>query len=1768
MVSSGVAPVIVPGVVGQVQAAAEAALTGAGLTVGTVTTQPSDTGPSGTVISQNPISGASVTAGSAVDLVVSSGVASVIVPGFVGQVQAAAEAALTGAGLTVGTVSTQSSDTVPSGTVISQNPISGASVTTGSAVNLVVSSGSATTALPLDVFVSVTPRIINVGESTTVTVSSVGGTGGVSLELIVDGTPVLLNTSNQATLSGTAIGSYQLLATASDSQETVDQRSYFSVQDPADTTAPTAVISTPVTSTEVTTPIEVIGTANDANLAQYQLLVSSAGLNQYREIAYGTAPVVDGVLGTFDPTQLENGIYDVGLIVTDVNGSQSTAIVQYQVTGDVKVGNFSFTVEDLSIPLAGIPITVSRTYDTRKKYESLDFGYGWSVDYQNIKIDESRVPGTGWQLNSYPTGPLGILTRYCVEPQGTPLVTVTLPNGDVERFEVGASPMCNDVIPLLDVELVFSPVGNTQSTLDALNDTRARLNGDQLLETGSFSGPVNPSRYRLTTRDGYQYVLNQAFGIDQVIDPNGNTLTYSDSGIVHSSGKSVTFTRDGQNRITRITDPNGNNIDYVYNVNGDLESVTDQLSQVTQHRYNRSHGLIDMVDPLGRRVLRNIYDDEGRLIAQEDSDGNRTDFNHDIAGRTATIMDRLGRVTIYGYDDRGNVTTQIDAQGNTTTYTFDADDNQLTQTDPLGNITRATFNSSRDQLTQTDALGNTVAFTYNTRGQELTIQDARGNTFTNNYDSFGNLLSIENPQSDIAGQNIDVNGNVSLRRDVLGNETTFTYDTEGNTLTETDALGNTISKTYDANNNVLTETRSRVVAGIPVNETTSYVYDAQNRVIEITDALGNVMFTEYDVVGNETARIDALGNRTEFVYDAYRRLLQTTYADGAVESNTYDVQGNKLSSIDRLGRTTAFDYDNLDRQIRTTYADGSFTQTEYDAAGRVTAEIDNNGNRTEFVYDAAGRRTLSRDALGNETTFGYDADGNQLSQTDANGNTLAYVYDTLDRRIRTTYADTSFMLEGYDALGRLISKTDQAGITTNYEYDALGRLIAVIDALNQRTEYTYDEVGNKLTQRDANGNITSWTYDALGRVLSRTLPAGQSENFVYDANSNQISHTDFNGSTTTFEYDSNQRLTRKVYADASEEIYQYDAVGNRIVATDTQGTTSYDYDSQNRLIREARPDGTALDYSYDTVGNRTRVIATLPTLPTATTETTHYGFDALNRLQTVTDNTSQVSSYGYDNVGNRASVTYPNGNVTRYSYDSLNRLTQVQTRNSTNTVISQFDYTLGLTGRREQVSDITGATTSYSYDDLYRLLREDITGHLVLGTIANEYQYDAVGNRTDATEQGVSTAYSYDTNDRLLTAGGETYVYDANGNTLTTTIDATVVTNSYDSNNRLIQMVKTENATEVDSVSYQYDIDGFRIAKNDDGVSITYVVDKNRDYAQVLNELDATNTPTVSYVYGDDLIKQSRAANDSYFLYDGLGSTRALSDSTGTITDTYDYSAYGTEIDSTGVTENSYRYTGEQFDAESGNYYLRARYLNPATGRFISQDTWAGRQRNPITLNKYLYADADPISNIDPSGRFSLGSQMAAISTIGILAVSSQYSYQIGQSLAGGVGSDGGFTSRQTGWIILAVMSGAGSKLYDLIERKVTDRDDPTVDYYRAVDTGEMVDILDCNCFRFFDYGYGIDPVSVKRFWLGQSSAVTFGNRFIKGDYAGARESSFFVVKATVSQTADNTIAARNGGTNPGDSFIGPGRAVGIGLLPLLNFEARRNGGIEMLGEY
>ena len=166
-----------------------------------------------------------------------------------------------------------------------------------------------------------------------------------------------------------------------------------------------------------------------------------------------------------------------------------------------------------------------------------------------------------------------------------------------------------------------------------------------------------------------------------------------------------------------------------------------------------------------------------------------------------------------------------------------------------------------------------------------------------------------------------------------------------------------------------------------------------------------------------------------------------------------------------------------------------------------------------------------------------------------------------------------------------------------------------------------------------------------------------------------------------------------------------------------------------------------------------------------------------------------------------------------------------------------------------------------------------------------------------------------------------------------------------------------------------------------DGVPMKYVVDKNRRHTQVLEERDGDGHLVAAYVYGDDLISRRRGGSVLYYHYDGLGSVTALTDGAGNVTDTYVYEAFGGLLRHDGEAGNSYLFAGEQYDPNAGFYYLRTRYYNTGNGRFLTSDSWKGNMARPRTLNKYAYADANPVNRKDPSGRFSIG-EMTAVTSI------------------------------------------------------------------------------------------------------------------------------------------------------------------------------------------
>jgi RHS repeat-associated protein len=115
-------------------------------------------------------------------------------------------------------------------------------------------------------------------------------------------------------------------------------------------------------------------------------------------------------------------------------------------------------------------------------------------------------------------------------------------------------------------------------------------------------------------------------------------------------------------------------------------------------------------------------------------------------------------------------------------------------------------------------------------------------------------------------------------------------------------------------------------------------------------------------------------------------------------------------------------------------------------------------------------------------------------------------------------------------------------------------------------------------------------------------------------------------------------------------------------------------------------------------------------------------------------------------------------------------------------------------------------------------------------------------------------------------------------------------------------------------------------------------------------------------------------------------STRMLADAAGTLTDRYDYDAFGNVLGSQGTTPNEYRFDGQRLDPSLRLYHLRARYYDPIAGRFTTTDPFPGVIFEPASLHPYTYAYNDPVNKSDPSGKFTLAEQMTIAAAVGVYA--------------------------------------------------------------------------------------------------------------------------------------------------------------------------------------
>ena len=1319
----------------------------------------------------------------------------------------------------------------------------------------------------------------------------------------------------------------------------------------------------------------------------------------------GSATVSSNLL-TCDLTTLMNGVYDLRLTVTGGYETTETNVL-IQLESDLKLGQFSFSQQDLILPVNGVPLTVTRTYNSINP-EKGDFGYGWTYALadMNASIDETRRDVTDTD---------GI--QFSERDGGSWDVTLTLPNGQVTTF---AFALVQGNFGALDAAWLSAPgvtakldlPQGANHELEVLLDS---LTGQPNLLYWAATGPATPMDnydfpgFVLTTEDGTKYTLRrddlgnhfidngsdegayrQAYGalhLTQIQEPSGDIISISPNAIVHTAPTGATnaivFERNQDNLITAVSDPDGIAggsgafpfAKYDYDAQDNLIDVQNLVGRnagayvtnyFTYTNANFPHYITGIINADGTQVAKNFYDDSGKLSAVQDANGNLTQFIHNLTNNIEATIDRDGFTNTFVYDLRGNVILQTNQVGEITSMEYDAFNNKTNEIMYMYGVPYATnsyvYDTNLEQvILSIDALGHTTSTTYDTNGRVTSITDARMNTTTNWYDGYGNLIATADALTNVTTHSYA--GSQMLGTvDPIGTLTTNYYDPSTGYLLATatiDGSGILSSNTYvyDGNGNQTNSTSWRRVGGAWAGSVTTTVYDGMNRVVETIAPDGGVSTTIYDAIGKTVATVDALGRTNSFVYDALGRQIIAIYPDGTGTTNEYDANGWVTNRLDQAGNATAAVFDDLGRQIETIYADGATNATVYDGVGRVSQSIDSLGNITAYGYDVAGRRLTVTNGLGSPVQMtnadSYDANGNQVTMTDGNGHTTTSVYDALNRQVQTLYADGSSNSLAYDAAGRKVMEINADMVTNLYGYDGSGRLTRVTNGVNTAevmvTRYQYDEAGNETAQIDGLNRTNLYQYDAMSRRLWHELPTNSLvERFNYDLAGNLILQTNFNGAVITNQYDGLNRLTNRMSVGGYAASFGYVNTGQRLWMSDLSGYTRYQYDNRLRLTYKeddlTNNAGLGMRYYYDANGNLTDM---------NDGRDEGYAYDALNRLTTVYGHASVT--YDYDGAGNLQGMTYGGNTLTNlYQYDALNRLTNLVWMTNGNLAAS-FAYKTKLDGTRTNAVEMVKGvshTDDWSYDHLYRLTGESITG---LGT--NGYVYDAAGNRLGRQSNVLPPAtYAYNGNDRLTTDG-----YDNNGNTTTNAAGTTNYV--YDAMNELISVNGGQ-------IQYWYDGDGNRVMKAVGGTTTAYCVDDRNPsgYAQVMDEYSGTWTR--SYDYGLGLLAEEfpQTGVTVYYGMDGHGSVRFLAQTDGTITDTYWYDAYGTIISRSGTTQNNYLYCAQQWDPDLGMYYNRARYLNTDTGRFWSSDSTEGNNEDPLSLHKYLYGADDPVNATDPSG--------------------------------------------------------------------------------------------------------------------------------------------------------------------------------------------------------
>lgn len=1006
----------------------------------------------------------------------------------------------------------------------------------------------------------------------------------------------------------------------------------------------------------------------------------------------------------------------------------------------------------------------------------------------------------------------------------------------------------------------YSYVGNT-NRIAAIGQT----DGAHLAMVYDSSGRI--IRLTQTAASGETRVTHVAYnaGVTFITHPDGttNNLYYDSKGqlgqinfVGPQSGDPVTtnhFTYDSSGNVLTVRDQNGKTTTYQYH---------DSRVDGAGHR-----GLVTrIIDPNGNQIDR-WYDDDNNMTMQS------------VTGSSEGTANAV-QYTRYVYDGENHLRYMIDADGGVTEYRYNSDGTlawEIRYPEHAYSV-----NSTLPSLSQMDSwrngLGNRqstqmVNYRYDARGNlrekvDYGYATNSGGASTNEgyahhyytYDQAGQLLSRRTASLGTETFVYDGMGRTIASTDLDGGTTNIVFQDSATKTVITNAAGAVTTNTYNKAGELISQTTS---GAHDATGTSSYKYDKMGRLRMETDETGFKTYYLYDKLGRKIADINHYGEIAEYRYDKAGRLVATANYTNAISSanlsalanpnNTlqianirpashsydvwswtvYDAKGRVIQSIDGAGGVSRFEYDKADRLVKTTNYYNKLSSSQlssfrsaaptslvlpsansrdtvsrvfYDRAGRLVGALDGEGYLTETVYDNAGQK-IREIAYANKTSSSLWASGtfNQLRSnagtTNSKNRSMYYAYDGKGQ-LRFTVDNAGNIVENiywegtkWHSVGLLRKTVAYAATisTSDYTYDALkAKAAAAANASNDRvTSYTYNAAGKVATATDVAGTRTTFTYDNRGNVVKTVVGTGSSARTTYNWYSAQglLRFTqDAEGYLTRFDYDNENRLTREVTW-ANRRSFTNAHHTGQITGSGSWVDVRYTYDAAGRRNSMYDGEGNRTVWSWFRTGLLANEYVGYTDKNGATTDRshTHFVYDGAGRK------TRDIHGYGtseradtwyyYDGLGNVTSTKDPNGKTTTFTYDEVGR---VLTATDANGGVTRSEY--NAFGEVVKTTDPRGNSTYTYYDNLGRVTKtRDAENYITETTYTQFGEIKTVTRRYNRTTSSVSTTtpptvalhskdavtrFEYDKRGfvtKVTDAEGhfETYTYDAYGNRIT-----------------------------------------------------------------------------------------------------------------------------------------------------------------------------------------------------------------------------------------------------------------------------------------------------------------------------------------------------------------------------------------------------------------